>query len=206
MDTKNMVDYLTMIANTNLYLNFGLHLFIISSLGFMFLLKGSNIKQYVIGGSILILFLSVTVNAMIFGNPFHAITFGILLMTSGYMLVLMRKISMTWEWRTNFWTVISVFIIFLGLWYPELANVNRVESLLLSPVGVIPCPTLITALGIMNLFSTFINRKLFFITIVFSMMYGFIGSFRFGVYFDIILICAALLSLSTLFIKRVKNL
>lgn len=196
MDTKNLIEYLIMVSNNNLYLNLGMHLIVIASLVSIFLLKELKLRQYVLESTLLVLFMFVTINAVIFGNPFHAITFGIMSITAGYIFTKIKKeTGTTWELRMNVRTVITLILIALGLWYPELTNVNIFQSALLSPVGVIPCPTLITTLGLMNLFIPFVNKKQFFITIFFGVIYGFIGTFKLGVNFDIILICAVLFSL-----------
>lgn len=206
MDTKNLIEYLNMVSNNNIYLNLGMHLIVIASLVSIFLLKRSKLLLYVLEGTILILFMSVTINAVIFGNPFHAVTFGIMSITAGYFFTKIKKeTGKTWELHMNVRSVIAFIIIALGLWYPELTNVNIFQSALLSPVGVIPCPTLITTLGLMNLFIAFVNNKQLFITIFFGILYGFIGTFKLDVHFDIILICAVLFSLYNI-ISQMKKM
>lgn len=196
MDTKNLIEYLTMISNNNLYLNFGMHLFIIASLVLIFRLKNAKQRIDVIEGMMLVLFMSVTINAVIFGNPFHAITFGIMTITQGYLFANRKKeTGMVWDFRLNFRTVMAFLFIVLGLWYPELVKANMIESLLISPVGVIPCPTLITALGFLNLLFPYINKKQFLVTVFFGIVYGLIGTFKLGVHFDVVLIGATLFSL-----------
>lgn len=201
MNTQKLIEYLAMISNENYYINFGMHLLVIASLVAIFLVKNSKVRWYLPEGTILVLFLTVTINALIYGNPFHATTFGIMSITAGSMFLSKKKEDIAWEFRTDYKMVISILLIISGLWYPELANVNPFESLMLSPVGVIPCPTLTTALGLMNLFSAQINRKLLYVTIFFGMIYGFIGTFKLGVYFDVVLIIAALFSL----LNRIPN-
>ncbi|EGW36595.1 hypothetical protein DOT_5460 [Desulfosporosinus sp. OT] len=39
---------------------------------------------------------------------------------------------------------IALFFIFMGLWYSEFVDKSALFLLLVSPVGVIPCPTLLT--------------------------------------------------------------
>jgi len=91
MDTKNLIEYLIIVSNNNLYLNLGMHLIVIASLISIFLLKGSKLRLYVLEGTVLVLLMSVTIIAVIFGNPFHAITFGIMSITAGYVFTKIMK-------------------------------------------------------------------------------------------------------------------
>lgn len=109
MDTKNLIEYLIIVSNNNLYLNLGMHLIAIASLVSIFLLKGLKLRQYVLESTLLVLFMSVTINAVIFGNPFHAITFGIMSITAGYIFTKIKKeTGATWELRMNVRTVITI--------------------------------------------------------------------------------------------------
>jgi len=76
----------------------------------------------------------------------------------------------------------------MGFWYPEFVNKNGIELLIASPLGVIPCPTMLTTLGLLTLVSPSINRIQYTITLVFGLIYGIIGVFVFNVYLDITLL------------------
>ncbi len=136
METKNLVEYLIMVSNMNLFLNFGMHLLVLISIVSTYLLKDMKYRKYVVEGTILVLFLSVTANAVIFGNPFHAVTFGIMTVIAGFVMVKGKnKIGVPQE---GIRTKIAFLFVLLGLWYPELVKANLFESLLISPVGVVP--------------------------------------------------------------------
>lgn len=192
MDKSSLLEYLSRISNNNLVLNIGIHLLIIASIVAIYLLKNVKIKKYVFNSLILALFLSVTINAIIYGNPFHAITFGIMTLMAVYELI--KGENHVDIPQNDIRTIIAFIFIFLGFWYPEFAKTNILGDLILSPAGIVPCPTLLTALGLLSLYYPKVNKQQFIVTVFFGIVYGLIGTFVLGVYLDISLIGVVILA------------
>lgn len=193
MNSVNMLNYLSMVSNKNIFVNICMHLIVIGNIASIYLLKESKFKKYINNGTILILFLSVVINAVVYGNPFHAVTFGILSVMELFVLVTSKnQINKPIK---GVRTIISFSFIFIALWYPEFVKANLIEYFLVSPIGVVPCPTLIAALGILNLYYPKVSKLQFILTIFFGMIYGIIGTFKFGVYLDLSLIAIAIFSI-----------
>ena len=71
-----------MVANNNLIINVTMHIVAIMALAAILIITKEDLKRVIFYITISILFLSVTINALFHGNPFHAVTFGILTLTS----------------------------------------------------------------------------------------------------------------------------
>lgn len=193
MDTKTLLDYLAMVSNKSLFLNFVMHLLVLLSMASIYLIKDARVRKYVLNSTLLILFLSVTLKAVIYGNPFHAVTFGTMVITE--VVAMIKDKCPLHALKFNLRTFVSLFFILLGLWYPEFVKASASEYFLVSPVGAIPCPTLITALGILNLYYHSINRNQFIVIAFFGSVYGFIGTFKLGILLDLTLIGTVLFSI-----------
>lgn len=193
MDTKNLLEYLTIISNKNLLLNIGMHLLIIISIATIYLLKDMKVKRCIVSSTLLALFLSVTITAIIYGNPFHAITFGIMTLVAGFVVIKSKNILSIPQ--KSIQTIVAFMFILIGLWYPEFVKASVFEHFIISPVGVVPCPTLITALGILNLYYPNVNKRQFVVTVFFGIIYGFIGTFKLGVYLDLFLVGVVIYSI-----------
>lgn len=193
MASTNILNYLFMISNKNIFLNICIHILVIFAIACVYLLKNIKVKKYIFHGTILILFLSVTINAVVYGNPFHAITFGILTVIAVFQLVRGKNpIDMP---EKGMKMIIAITFIIIGLWYPEFMNVNMIKYLMVSPTGIVPCPTLITTLGMLNLYYPKVNKLQFIVTVCFGVIYGFIGTIKLGVYLDLSLIAIAIYSI-----------
>lgn len=77
MNAQTIVNYLIAVSNSNYLVNFSMHIIVLLALTTIFLVKNEQLKRYVFHAAISILLLSVTVNALVYGNPFHVITFAI---------------------------------------------------------------------------------------------------------------------------------
>lgn len=190
MNAQKILDYLEMLANHSLWVNFSMHILVLMALFAIFSKSKEKLRRWVFQAVVSILLLSVTINAIIFGNPFHAFTFGILALTSLVPLVVRQEtIQLSNSKRTM---AIALFFIFMGLWYPEFVDKNALLLLVVSPVGVIPCPTLLTTIGLLTLIMPSVNKFQYLITIIMGIVYGVIGVFVFKVYLDITLLILAL--------------
>ncbi|KJS87140.1 MAG: hypothetical protein JM58_05225 [Peptococcaceae bacterium BICA1-8] len=65
-------------------------------------------------------------------------------------------------------------------------------------MGIIPCPTLLTALGLLTLAHPSSNKIQLAVTIFMGLVYGIIGTFILKVYLDITLLAVVLYSLYVL--------
>ncbi len=189
MNSEQILDYLTMVSNQNLALNLTMHILALVAILGIILLRNQKIQSLLVNGTILVLFMSVAVIAYIYGNPFHLITFAFLAVVT--TLELLKGHSSYNHVSVNANTIILVMLIAGGLWYPEFIAASKLELLLVSPVGVVPCPTLLTALGLMGLSYPKVSKKLYASTILLGILYGIIGTFIFKVYLDSLLLFAA---------------
>jgi hypothetical protein len=186
MDSNNMLNYLFMVSNKNILLNVYMHLIVIAAIISLYILKSSKAKKNIFNGTVLVLTSSVTINAVVHGNPFHEVTFGIITIIAVVVLI-QGKNPITMP-QKGVRTIIAFEFIIIGLWYPEFVNVNIFKCLLVSPIGVAPCPTLITILGMLNLYYPKVNKLQFNVTVCFGLVYGIVGTIGFGVRLDLSLI------------------
>lgn len=215
MDTENILNYLINISNANLLLNLLNHFIIYFALILFFVLrfigkiKAARIVRNV---SVILLILSIIGNALYYGNPFHLITFSVILI---FFIIFQKKALKENE---NFATnkqndikdiaiiIISAIFIFLGVFYPEFVEVSIPQYLLFASVGIVPCPTLLVILGFFNLTLTKSDKKTEIAFIILTCVYAIIGTFIFKVYLDITLILLAIFSIINLFMhSEIKN-
>ena len=199
MNGQVIVKYLEMVANSNLWVNFLMHLVVFITITVIFTAKSNQFKRLVFQAALTVLFLSVTVNAIIHGNPFHIVTFAILAVTALAQLCLGKKnIDIT---RSKTTLAIAFFFIFIGIWYPDFIQKNLLILLFVSPVGVIPCPTLLTTLGLMTLGASSLSKTQYIIIAIMGLIYGIIGVFVLKVYLDITLLVLAIYSVCFFFFQ-----
>lgn len=190
MNAQEILNYLEMLANHSLWVNFSMHILVSIALFAIFSKTKEKLRRWIFQAVVSILLLSVTINAIVFGNPFHVVTFGILALVSLVQLFVRKEnIQITDSKRIM---AIALFFIFMGLWYPEFVDKNALLLLVVSPVGVIPCPTLLTTIGLLTLIMPSVNKFQYLITIIMGIVYGVIGVFVFKVYLDITLLILAL--------------
>ena len=214
MDTENILNYLINISNANLLPNLLNHFIIYIALILFFVLrfigkiKAARIVRNV---SVILLILSIIGNALYYGNPFHLITFSVILI---FFIIFQKKALKENE---NFATdkqndikdiaiiIISAIFIFLGVFYPEFVEVSIPQYLLFAPVGIVPCPTLLVILGFFNLTLTKSDKKTEIAFIILTCVYAIIGTFIFKVYLDITLILLAIFSIINLFMHSERK-
>lgn len=203
MDPIKMIEYLTKISNNNIYLNLCMHILVFGVLASLFFVNNGKLKNFLTNGTILILCTSVVINAIMGGNPFHIVTFATLAVAVLVALIKDKKqIELP---QKKMIIIISFVFIIMGLWYPEFVAVNSIQSFFASPLGIVPCPTLITILGIMNLCYPKVKKTQFIIANILGVIYGFIGTFKFGVIFDMWLIGIVIFSIINICLNRTKS-
>lgn len=153
-------------------------------------------KQKIIFGSIIVLCISVVGNAIYYGNIFHLVTFGIMIVF--FIAAFIKSAQIEDVPKKNIYTAIALIFIILGIWYPEFTKVNSILSILFSPLGIAPCPTLLTIGGILNLYPNAFNKKCVIYPIILIIIYGIIGAFRFKVYYDVLLLILVVFSIINL--------
>jgi hypothetical protein len=190
VNPEAILQYLEMLANNNLTVNLLMHMVVIAALLSLYLAKSFSFARHLFQGSICLLLLSVTIHAFIFGNIFHALTFGLFTLIA---LVQLARPKQDIKVNANrIQTVIALFFIIIGLWYPEFIEKNAVMLLLFSPVGVIPCPTLLSVLGLLTLTYPSSGKFQYGFAIFMGLIYGVIGIFVLKVYLDITLLILVL--------------
>jgi hypothetical protein len=141
---------------------------------------------------------SVSLLAWITGNPFNGLVFalfGILLVVSGSRIT-DAPISTGHSWSTVFGVVVIIF----GLVYPHfLETDNYFHYLYMAPTGLIPCPTLSTAIGFTILYNGFQSRKWAWFLIFPGLAYGIIGVFLLEVYLDMVLLISSIVLIVVVF-------
>jgi len=203
MNMQNILVYLGVVANSSLLLNFLMHILTLLAIAAIVVCRNEILRRIIFQGVLSVLFLSVTIKALIFGNPFHAVTFGILAVTALSQLSRDRE---KLEIVKSRWTlVLALVFIFAGIWYPEFVEQNILMLLFVSPLGAIPCPTLLTALGLMLLVSPGLSKTQYLITAVMGLIYGVIGVFVLKVYLDITLLMLAIYSICCIFYRLRKS-
>ena len=194
MNVEQILMYLENISNGNLVINFFNHLIVIISILLCF--TRIKCKQKIIFGSIIVLCISVVGNAIYYGGMFHLITFSI--MTVFFIAAFIKSPQIEDVPKKNIYTAIALIFIILGIWYPEFTKVNSILSILFSPLGIAPCPTLLTIGGILNLYPNAFNKKCVIYPIILIIIYGIIGAFRFKVYYDVLLLILVVFSIINL--------
>lgn len=204
MNPESVLNYLSMVSNQNIYLNLIMHVITFLSIPSIFLLQNIRMQKVVFNGLVCILTLTVTVNAFINGNPFHMATFAILSVIAFIELIFGRHQVLISA--SNNATIFIVFIfLFIGVWYPEFVHTNSLAMLFVSPLGIVPCPTLIVVLSLFTLNSSGIGKLQYFATIIIGAVYALIGVFILKVYLDAALGILVLYSIYILISHKVQE-
>lgn len=192
MNADTILKALDSAANMSIFYNSIVHLLILATMIVVFLSADLKLKRYFFDVLILLLMISVAVLSIISGNPFHLVTFGILAIIS--FVELIKGNNQIVRPKLNINTVIALIFIFAGFWYPEFVKADALSQLIMSPVGTIPCPTLLVSLGMLNLAVPQVNKVQYIATLILGIFYGLVGVFFLKVYLDIALIALVLYS------------
>jgi hypothetical protein len=200
MNAPTILQYLETVANEDPTLNLAMHLIILAALLAVFLVKKASLRRIVFQASIWILLVSVTMRGIGYGYPLHAVTFGFLGIVAFVHLILNHNDVKPSDNRLQ--TTVSLLFILCGLWYPEFMHKDGAARLLFSPVGVIPAPTLLAALGLMTLVYRGSGRLQYGLTIFMGLVYGAIGTFVLNVHLDITLLILTAFSVYIYFVHK----
>ena len=201
MNKEVILTYLEKISNGCLPVNFVMHMAVIALVTVMIVKKGKLHKAYMII-PIGILVLSVLAHAIVYGNPFHMITFALFAVS---FLVFYKK-NQTWmQLEASVLNGLAGIVILSGFWYPEFVHTGKIGSLLLSPVGVVPCATLLVTVGFFTLYSDYLSRGLCVAGVAMAAIYGIVGVFVLDVEYDVFLLAAEILLLVKIIISAPKK-
>jgi hypothetical protein len=134
---------------------------------------------------------SVSIFAWQMGNLFN----GILFLIECVVLVFLTTKNKTDSVgiNPNIWLRTIGAIIFLsGLFYPHFLEQNLWMYLYAAPVGLVPCPTLLTITGLVLVFDTRQLKSWFVVLTIVDFFYGVFGVMKLNVYLDLILIAGAI--------------
>jgi hypothetical protein len=196
MNAESILNAISLAANFSPAVNIVMHVLVLGAIVMLFTGAGPKLRRLIFDAVLLILAAAVAVISILVGNPFNMLTFGIIAVIS--LIELIRGKNLAGRPGLNLNTVISLIIIFIGFWYPEFVQAGLPAMLVLSPLGVIPCPTLMVMLGMLNLAVPNVNRVQYIALIVMAAFYGLTGVFMLKVYLDIALLVILLYSLYNL--------
>lgn len=196
---EKALNYLNMVANNNLSVNLMMHiLFILAGIGLVTI--KNPLKSQLVNLFLVILSGSVFLHAAIFGNPFIGLLF--LIMTLIMVFELIRRKNNFQFTESRLINITAVLLLVFGFVYPHFVNTSLAEYILYAPVGIVPCPTLITILGF-YLLNTNPNKVSYWTITVISTIFSLIGIIMFKVYIDIVLLLAVSLSYYKLLGRKV---
>ncbi len=134
---------------------------------------------------------SVSLFALLAGNPFNGTVFAILVIL---IMVSARKIiNQPIKYAHWPFIVTGVFMILFGLVYPHFISAgNLITYFYASPVGLIPCPTLSVIIGFVLLINGLGSNTIVAILTIAGLFYGVFGVFKLGVYLDLFLVFGSL--------------
>lgn len=183
---ERILNYLTMVSNQNLWLNALIHLMVLAAVLVLIFGKNTKIKQWVVDGVICLLFISVATVSFVYGNPFIFLIMAVLTI---FALIELRqgKNEFTTP-KFNLHTLIAFTSIIIGFWYPHFVKANPIALLLVSPAGIIPCPTLLIVLGLLTLAYPKVNKTQYIITVLIGTFHGNTGVFQLKVFLDMAII------------------
>ena len=140
--------------------------------------------------------LSVSIFAWLTGNPFNGSVFliaTILLMIFGF-----KTDTRSINYSELTYIIAGIIMILFGLVYPHFIKPDSIlKYLYVSPVGLIPCPTLSAIIGFALVFNGFGSQPVTLILVSLGLFYGIFGVLKLKVYLDLFLLLGTL----TLLIK-----
>jgi hypothetical protein len=123
-------------------------------------------------------------------NPFNGSVFlvaGILLLFLTHKEKSDKIVANPVQWQR----AIGLIIFISGLFYPHFLGNDLFVYLYGAPVGLVPCPTLLTLTGFAMIFNVKQSTSWMLTLFVIDVFYGLFGVLRLKVYFDILLIIAS---------------
>ena len=177
------------IANDYFYLAIIWHLIFLAFI--IFLLTGKRTPKKYTAIFLTLPFISVSLMALLSGNPFNAIVFFAL-----SMILILYSLKLPVEKidiKLNFAGIMGIIMIAFGWLYPHFVeSATPLKYLYASPLGLIPCPTLSLVIGFTLLFQGFSSRRWMLILSIMGLYYGLTGMFNLKVFLDAGLVVGAI--------------
>lgn len=180
---------LTLLANKYMIAAIAWHALLVLFL--LLLFAKQKPSNHFAGYFLTVLLFSVSIFAWIVGNLFNGVLF---LIASAVLVFLTTKrkadrVSI----NPNIWLrTIGTMIFLSGFFYPHFLEQGFWSYLYAAPVGLVPCPTLLTITGLVLVFDTGQSKSWFVVLAVVDLFYGVFGVMKLNVYLDIILIAGAI--------------
>lgn len=196
MDKNVILSYIGAVAGKYIWLNVTLHIVCYAAVALLFV-PGFRYKKAVWNSLVTVLFSSVAAIALLNGNPFNFGIFAIAAAFAVFEIVKRRgaaDLSFTSDTAHNIRTAIFLVVALFGLIYPHFVDAHPALMPFVSPLGIIPCPTLTFVLGIANILYPRVNRALYTVLALLGVFYGITGLLLVNVYFDIPLAAIGLYS------------
>ena len=192
MNAESILNAIHAAANTSQVVNLVMHLLVLGAVLSLFSISNVKVKRYVFDGTLFILAASVATISIVNGNPFNLITFVIIAIVS--IIEVIRGKNWVSRPKMNPNSIACFVFILVGFVYPEFVNANALVLPIVSPLGAIPCATLLVILGMLNLLVPQVNKTQFIVTTMLGLFYGVTGVFQLKVYLDIALLILVLYS------------
>ncbi len=125
-------------------------------------------------------------------NPFYLMVFGILTLL-GIWELFNPQMDFSMRHTPNIQIAIALVGGFIGFWYPHFVE-GGLQSLVASPLGVIPCPTLLVALSLFLVAYPQTNKIWQWAVTVVALYFGIVGLFRLKVTLDVAVLALAIYS------------
>ncbi len=151
---------------------------------------GKMPKKRQTGFMLILSYISVTVAAWRFGNPFNGVVFGLITVVAIVIGVKMQ--CRRAELSPLGFRLAGAAMILFGWAYPHfLETASFVPYLYSAPTGLIPCPTLSIAIGLVLVLNGLGSFSYSLLLAIAGLFYGVFGAFRLGVGIDAVLIAGA---------------
>ncbi len=196
---EEIVSILTELANKWRLAAVFWHLYFAVFIGALIL--GLRPSKRIAGLLLAIPFLSVSILALTIFNPVNGIGFAVV----GIMLLYVSvKLSREKVQIAPWWMlIVGAFMFGFGWIYPHFLDSSSPYSFLYSsPLGVIPCPTLLIGIGLALIMNGLDSRKVSLILGIAGVIYGLTGVAMLGVTIDLILLFGAMLILIFAFVGK----
>lgn len=138
-------------------------------------------------------FISVSVVAWAFHNPFNGVVFAVLALAAVGLAAHAPLQPVTGEYRWSWPPIVGGLLVAIGWTYPHFLEGHPAYAYLYgAPLGILPCPTLLFVLGITLIAGGEGRRAWKVMVALASLFYGYVGVFRLGVWLDVALFAGAI--------------
>ena len=193
MNAETILGFLLDASNRSLFLNGLMHVLVLAAVISLFVISNFKAKRLIFDLTLLVLFSTVAAMSLLVGNPFNFATFAILSFTAAIEVV--RGKNQVETPGSGFSTYLASAFILIGFVYPEFVKTSPWLLPFVSPVGIVPCPTLLAAMGMLNLVRPRVSRLQYVVTTLTGIIYAVIGVFFLKVNLDIALLVLVAYSL-----------